>query len=249
MIARILRALRYSAAGVVLAVLLAACGTAGSASSGVQPAAVQFTAPPQGMTVYAELLYAAGTSDRPNTRFTLLLLLPDDTVLMQASVLTDADGAWSLELVHGYSGEPAELTLVARPQQDPLSATPPAPYASTTVLIADSRYRPAGTFAGLTFPAPGAEVGGETIPVSGAASGLPNNSLTIALIGADGSEITRQTVIVETRYPLDVVPFTADLPLAGYAGAATVRLLLVDPQTAAETILAAAAVTIGGSAG
>lgn len=115
---------------------LAACNPASNAAH-----SVTIIAPQQDAVVYDEVLSVIGTTDRGAARFRLLLQR-DGVVEQQVEVVSDPQGQWMVELLHGYAGQPTPYELVALPPADPTVAQTPQPLTVRRILLAASAYRP-----------------------------------------------------------------------------------------------------------
>lgn len=183
---------------------------------------VRFIDPAPGTIIYSETLRLGGTaSDLPADGFSLQLLV-DETPIVDTIVQPDGE-SWSLELVHGYAGEPIEATLIAS-SPNPLVM---GDYDRATVVLASLEYRPEGAFGALLFPTDGLVLGGDVIQVSGTASGIPDNTLTVILEN-DGGILDEQTVQVDNPYHIDEIPWQIDLATQGATGPATVRVFYLN---------------------
>lgn len=211
--------------------LLVSCSGSGSA-----PGRVTITYPTGQITVYAELLYVSGTSDRANSAFNLMLRRADGGIQAQTRITTDTNGDWSVELAHGYRSEPAAFDLLTFPIGDPTTAETPQPYTSTTITIAASAQRPYGAFATIDpIPQPS---GNQTVQISGTASGIAQNTFTLLLLDPNQTLITQKTVTFTNPYLIDQTYWSAEFTAADLTQAASLRLVTVDPNNADEVILA-----------
>lgn len=226
--------------------LLAACSpsTAAPTATPAPSGSVTINHPGEATTIYAELFYAQGVASEVST-FTLDIVDADDVVIQSVPVVVGEGGAWTVEIPHGYTGEPAEVTVIARPSD----AESTHVFASTTVILAGIAYRPDGSFAAITSPPTGQQVGGEAIPVSGTASGLFENTLLVGLYDADGEQISMVIVTLTNPYFVDNAAWSAALPTNGYLGSAQIRAFYNEPRDGKETVLAQIDVEIGEPAG
>jgi hypothetical protein len=207
---------------------------------------VDIAYPIDGTTVYAEALLMRGTaSGLPNNTFTLEIVGVDDEIIARSSV-TMTDGQWMVELPHSYTGEPIEVSIYAIPSDPDLTSD--LRYDTGTIILAGLSYRPEGIFGTVTFPTADSTVSGETIPVSGTASGLFEGTMLLGLYSEDGTEISRLVLTLEGQ-PYDVVPWTAELPTNGYIGLAEIRAFYQQASDGKPVILSSAIVTVSATAG
>ncbi len=180
--------------------------------------------PPNSAVIYAEVLFIGG-SIAQDTAFTLQIMTVDDEIIAETQVNATA-GNWTVELMHGYTGDPTEVVIQAM-QDDTLLA-------STAILLTDVSYRPEGVYGSILLPENGSEAGGDMILVSGRASGV--DTLLVEVIGDDDQVIGSQVVILMNPYFIDEVPWEAALNVTGYTGQAVIRVTADDAQndTAAQ---------------
>jgi len=192
--------------------------------------------PQDGSIIYSEALTLSGTASASN--FALKLVAPDEQVIAETTIQTQGD-EWTVELIHNYAGEPIEVNILAVP----VDATITTEYDIATILLAPLESRPEGTFGSITMPTEGDTVGGEMIQVSGMASGFAENTLSIALIGSDGTTVDSKNIALHNPYQIDDMPWTAELATNGYTGSAEIRI--ADGQN----IISSITVTITAEAG
>lgn len=223
---------------ILLVAGLSACGGGGAtttddAAQTTLSGAVTLNNPPDGTVIYASTLYAAGTSaDLPGSRFLLRLEDAEGASIAETNVMTGDEGAWSVELVHGYTGDPTEATLLALPVPD--SATGEAPdgqYAAVTLLLSGIEHRPEGMYLDIAFPTDGAEAGGDLIQVEGRLSGM-GGALTVELVGSDGAVLDSKTVDIANPYQVDDLPWSAELAPGEFTGSAVINVRLADSELA-----------------
>ena len=212
-----------------------------TAIPGAFNASVSITHPPDGSILYAESLFVAGTASAPQT-FRVELVDFNGAVIADGIVET-AGGGWSLEVPHSYQGDPGEATVRAVPLDEGSDQ-----YDQSLVLLSPLDERPEGAFGTVTFPAVGAEVGGDVIPVEGRASGLPGNALTIELIGDDGAAIDSQLVILQNPYYVDDLPWSVTISPQDYVGSATIHVYFSPPDAETPTV-EVIPVVVGSAAG
>lgn len=221
---------------IVLMVILTSCRTAAPSATMIPtstavPSAltgrVTILTPPQGAVVYSEVLNISGiVSGLPGDTFMLTLAGPDDETIARA-VIHAADEEWRIELPHSYIGEPVEASLIARPA-DPLVSEI---YAQQTIALAGLSYRPEGMFGSITFPVEGSTAGGETLLITGSASGVPEGALTVDLIAEDGQTVTRTYAATVNPYLIDDMPWSAELGTQGYTGPAAIQISAQNDNT------------------
>ena len=188
---------------------------------------VEIMTPLEGSVIYSELIALSGVaSDLPGDVFALTLTGPDGEHIAGTTV-RGASGSWSIELAHTYTGEPLEVTISARP----FDTTVTGEYTQRTIALAGLSYRPEGIFGSITLPTDDSTVGGEFLLVTGTASGVAGNDLTIDLIADDGRVIARTYPQTANPYLIDNMPFTAELPTNGHIGPATIQLGALDENT------------------
>lgn len=200
---------------------------------------VTLTAPPEGAVIYASALYVAGTlTDVPAKNLLVQLVDEQQAIIAQAAV--NASGSsWSTEIIHGYTGDPAQVTVQVVPAEAPTVGI----LASTQIVFAPLRERPEGAFVNVLTPEDGVEVGGDEIFVAGTASGIPENSFKVELIGSSGEILASQFILLAGRYPIDEIPWSTTLQPGEYRGNALLKITFPDGT---EQI---SAVIIGASAG
>jgi hypothetical protein len=203
--------------------------------------------PQDGTTVYAEMIYIQGTAEGlPNNTFTMEVVSVDDTIIARVTT-TVTDGNWIVELPHQYTGEPVEVTIYAIPTDGDVATD--ASYDTAMIILAGNSYRPEGVFGSITSPVAGGAVGGESIQITGTASGLFENALTLGLYGADGAEISRTFITVMNPYFVDAALWSAELPTNGYVGAGELRASYTQASDGKEVVIATVPVTVAQEAG
>ncbi len=199
--------------------------------------------PQDGTVIYSELMHLSGTAQNLS-QFTLKLVNVDDTVIAQAEIQVGDDGNWQLELVHGYNGEPTEVTILALP-----SPEDERDYDIAIVMMAASSHRPDGTFGSIFTPFEGDTVSGDTIEVMGTASGLFEGDFILELVGSDGQVIESQIILVYGFSRLDELPWAANLATNSYTGPAQIRAYTISPRDGAENLLNSVSIIISATAG
>jgi hypothetical protein len=185
--------------------------------------------PQDGTVIYSEQVSLSGTSAGVG-QFRIELVNPDNKVIAGETVTPGADGKWSLQLKHGYTGEPTEITVAARP------ANGGDDYDERTIALAGAQYRPQGTFGTILEPGEGGSAGGDQIPVSGTASGVFENTLTVELSGG-GKVISQQNVTLVNPGMVDEVPWTVSLSTSGYTGPAQLLAYTTSAKDGSRVVL------------
>lgn len=233
---------------IVLAViiLVSACSSNETDSEGfteptptfeVGTATVDIITPPTGTIIYAESIRITGEVMGNPQRFTIRLVTPDEQTLVETSV-DSQPGPWQTELVHGYTGTPTEVEVVAVGTDGSILDT-------ATLLLSDVSNRPEGNFATIDLPLDGDTVGGDTIPVQGRASGIEDGQLVLQLVDSANSVIDSEMLNLANPFVIDDVPWRADLERGDATGSATIRLLSADETNEFDRI----AVTLSEAAG
>lgn len=210
-----------------LMLLLAACttedGNGGFVSTATpEPfsAEVDLQYPPDGAVIYAETVTVSGTiEDETRYAFDVEIVDAEGNILAESSL--DTSGDWSVEIVHGYTGEPAEFSVRVVP---PTANT--GTYDRISILMASNSFRPEGTFGNITAPGEDAPIGGESILVEGTISGV--ESFTVALVDPAGFKLAEQTADVINPQRINEIPWQVELSLGTYTGTAEIRLLNAD---------------------
>lgn len=209
---------------------------------------VEISIPQAASVIYAEALYLAGTAENiPNQQFKIKLLDPEGLALTQVDVAVQEDGKWQVELVHGYTGDPTEITIAALPSYTDAPAD--TLYAERSVLLAGHSARPEGTFGSITAPLANDTIGGDFIQVSGTVSGVFENTFTVELRAEDGAVIDQKLVTATNPYFIDEVPWTAELLTSAYTGPATIRAYALSARDGSEIPLADVSIILSRTAG
>lgn len=214
----------------IAALWLGACAGA-PGSPPVRVIEVTLTSPPDTAVLYTSAALVAGTAQgaTDGDRLMLSLLTDDGEALAQAQA-TVTGGAFAVEIVHGYSGTALPLTVAVHPlDADP--ADPTTRYAAASVLLASLEHRPDGVFADILAPEDGAPVGGDLVEVLGRVSGIVERSFEVALLADDGTPLDTRRVHLPSPYPLDDLPWRAELTTGGYTGNAVIVARLSDDLT------------------
>lgn len=231
-----IQAIRFFVGLLLFTLLLAACAPVESPSQSnvtVLPTSqalagnVSITHPQDGSIIYAEALYLEGiAADLPEAGFRIQLISASDEILAETTLQPDTQN-WSLELVHGYAGDPTEVSIFALPANETIETD----YSLVSIVIAPLDTRPEGIFGRLDAPLSGSVVGGDVIEIIGTISGLEDTTLNVSLERPDGSLISESVATVINPYLVDEVVWTANLDTEDYTGPATVRAFYTDPET------------------
>lgn len=196
---------------VLVAWVLVACADGGRGT-------VTLTSRTEGAVVYSAALYVAGNAQGVDG---LRLQLINADGLLTETTLQPVAESWSVELVHGYSGDPMPVTLSVWP----LVSDGQAAYISASLTLASLEHRPEGAFAYVVTPQEGDSMGGDSIIVSGRASGQMAYAITVTLADSGGAVLDTQTDSFETPYPQDELGWQVTLSPREYVGDA---VLIVD---------------------
>jgi Immunoglobulin-like domain of bacterial spore germination len=220
--------MRRSLTLIILLLLLAACQATAQPTATLEPTlqgTVNITTPMSGALIYAEALWIAGEADNvPQAGFKLRVVTAEDVVLAETTVQPQ-DGQWLVELVHGYTGDPSEVSIYALALDERIVQD----YDIETILIAPLAMRPEGVFGSIHAPQDGATPGGDTILVTGSASGVFENQFTLTLEQPDGTEIASVPVTMTNPYFVDEMLWEASLPTHDYTGPAVIRAYALSP--------------------
>ncbi|MFW5748657.1 MAG: hypothetical protein ACOCYT_03500 [Chloroflexota bacterium] len=202
-------------------------------------ATVRLTHPLAGAIIYAESLIVQGETVGSPQRFAVELVDIDGTTLARAALSTQP-GAWSIELPHGFRGDPVEASLRLVPEQPGVTGE----YDRVTLLLSTLDQRPEGPILSVGLPSAGDRVGGDTIPVEGRASG--GSTLTLTLTDASDTLLDQQMIILTNPYRVDDLPWTASVSPGAYTGPALLTVQLDDAANAPQTTIP---LEIGAAAG
>lgn len=240
----------------LLAVFLAACGggtedtTVNQQRTTLSQSLVEIIHPPDSTIVYAETLYVSGTVAEAPQQFMLELVNTDSQVIFQTVINAQTEN-WEAELVHGYVGVPDEILLRAIPEAPPTAQNTPQvsiAYDTATILLSDISNRPEGIIGIITLPPNGTQTGGDTLLITGRASGVPDNTFLLELVG-DGDEIIDSREVTLTNpYLVDEIPWEFALATNNYTGQATIRMVTTGEETE-TTLLDSIVVTVTHVAG
>lgn len=183
--------------------------------------------PVSGSIIYAETILLEGSAtDLPDEGFELVLITPDDAIVAQTTLQPIGD-TWSVELVPAYTGDPTELTVVARP----VGGDDSRDYDIESVLLSSLAQRPEGVFGSILVPQADASVGGDTIPISGRGSGFFENTFVLILEDSDGVVLSETPITMRNPYFVDEMPWEAEIPRNDYVGMATLRMVYQDAES------------------
>lgn len=208
----------FSIALITLVMLLTACGGSPQAA-----ASVTLTSPADSAVIYSSALYAAGTAQGVN-EFLLRLTNPEGSTVAETLVKPGDEGIWSVELVHGHTGDPSEITVSALA----VGSAEAEPFASVRVLLAGIEHRPEGVFGDVLFPTEGAEVGGDFVRVEGRASGVLTGQFTVDLIDSFGAALASETVTISDPFAINDTPWSVELAPGEFTGSAVIQVTFAD---------------------
>jgi len=209
-----------------LLITLPACGGASDdndqAPNSSQTSSVTIEYPRNGSIIYGETLHISGTAGENASTFRLSVADIEGNTLAETTLDAEA-GTWNVELPHGYSGDPTEVTLKALPTTPDENTTA---YDTRVILLTDISHRQEGVFGSLLFPTNGTQVGGEMLQVSGRISGTD----AITVEWHDDSNTVRESLTVPVTNPnlLDDVPWQAELTFGNYTGQAIILAKVMD---------------------
>lgn len=208
--------------------VLAACGSGGRGT-------VTLTSRLEGAVVYSSVLYVAGNAQGvEGLRFQLVSA---DGRLLAETTLQPVAETWSIELVHGYSGDPMPVTVSIWP----LVSDGQAAYTMANLTLAALEHRPEGAFAYVVTPQQGDSMGGDLIMVSGRASGQTSYAITVTLADSSGTVLDSQNDSFETPYPQDELGWQVALNPREYVGEAVLTVDYGGGQSERITITLSAA--------
>jgi hypothetical protein len=247
--------MRLSLIFAMLMMVIAACTPAASdpgtgeltvlSTEAPLPGSVEIEVPENGAIIYAETMFISGTaSDLPDGGFQLEVVTASGEQLVETTVQPD-DGSWQVELVHGYEGDPMEAQIFALP----VDTTIQGEYDVETIAVSSQDNRPEGTFGSIISPGEGVTLGGDSIEVSGTASGLFENTLVVVLEDAEGSVLDEEILTITNPYFIDEMVWSATLETDGYTGEATIRAYYQDAQDGDEVTLDEVTFTLQVAAG
>jgi hypothetical protein len=200
---------------------------------------VQLIEPPAGAVIYAEVMRISGTAEGVPAGGFVLVVSANDAEIARSRVLV-SEGAWQIELLHGYRGDPVEASISAISPDPAVSEA----YAHRLIALSSLAQRPAGAFARVTSNTHEGTLGGDLIRIEGMASGLAENRLMLRLLTPEEDLISESSITVTNPFIVDEMPWSADLSRGDYTGPATLEL-----RDAAGAVLSSQAVTVESAAG
>lgn len=238
----------------VLMLFLSACSTGDAPQGQVQvvptsetlQGAVDITFPMSGSIIYAETIILQGTaSDIPEEGFQIQLITPDDSIISEATIQPDDDGNWFVEIVHEYTGDPSEVTIIAKPSASGSTFD----YDIESILLAILDNRPDGVFGSIISPTEGTVIGGDFMLVSGRASGLFENMFSLILENTEGEVITEIGVSLNNPNFIDDMHWEAELPRNDFIGNSVIRIVYQDMESGEMVEMDAVTVVVSAVAG
>ncbi|MCU0480879.1 MAG: hypothetical protein MUE54_06665 [Anaerolineae bacterium] len=182
---------------------------------------IMVLSPSAGDTLYAELIYIAGDIQTAPQTLRAQIRDIDESILITAPIMTQF-GAWAIEIPRpAYIGE-ATIEILS-------AIDPSVIHERIPVFLGDGTTRPSGTFGSLITPTDGDQIGGDTILVSGRASGVMGNKIQLVLQSGDGTTAIHE-VILNHPYRMDDIFWQTDLPLAGLSGSVTLTAYFTSPD-------------------
>lgn len=174
--------------------------------------------------IYSPSLYVSGNAQGVDG---LRLQLTSADGLLTETTLRPVPESWSVELVHGYSGDPLPVTLSVLPLVDDGQGA----YTMASLTLAALEHRPEGAFAYVVMPQEGDSMGGDSIVVSGRASGQTAYAITVTLAERDGAVLDTQSIAFETPYPHDELGWQVTLNPRAFVGDAVLNVDYGDGQS------------------
>lgn len=209
------------------------------------PGSVEIDVPQNGAIIYAEMMFISGTADDlPDEGFLLEVVTASGEELVETTVQPE-DGTWQVEVPHGYEGDPMEAQIFARPVSEMFEGE----YDVETVAVSSQDNRPEGTFGSIMTPGEGVTLGGDSIEVSGTASGLFENTLIVVLEDTEGDVIDEEILTITNPYFVDEMVWSTTLETNGYTGEVTVRAYYQDARDGDEVTLDEVTFTLQVAAG
>ena len=228
---------------ILLLIAFAGCSVTPAPTATPNPGSVTIRHPQTGAFIYAPTLYFYGQAENlPANQFRLTAVTANDQTIVD-TVITVDNNQWTYEIPNPQTGDPVEVTISAEPVGGG------APLDEATIGLATEAQRPQGVFGTLLSPVEGETVGGESIPVSGTASGLFEGTMNIGLESPDGVEVSGIVITVDNPGMMDEVPWQADLPTNNYRGPAVLRAYYHTARDGSVVTLATVNVTVAEAAG
>jgi hypothetical protein len=233
---------------ILLTLILSACQSTAEPTTTPEPTlqgTVNITTPISGSVIYAESLWIEGNAENvPADGIKIRVVTAEDTLLAETTVQPEA-GKWQVEVVHGYTGDPTEVSIYAMSPDEQVMQE----YDIETVMIAPLNMRPDGVYGMILSPQDGDTPGGDEIPVIGSASGVFENQFTLALEQPDGTEISTVHVTMMNPYFIDEMLWEASLPTNEYTGPAIIRAYALSTEDGSEIPLGQVEVMVSRVAG
>jgi len=221
----------------MLVFLLAACSPSETSPEEEIPAtetlegAVEITFPQSGSIIYAESLRLEGTATNvPEEGFQIQLISPELEVIAEATIQPE-NGTWFTEIVHGFTGDPTEITIIAK-NTNPDSILD---YDIEIIVLSNVENRPDGVFGSILSPTEGITVGGDSILISGRGSGFFENTFVLRLENTEGEIITEMPVTINNPNFIDDMVWEAEIVRNDFIGNGTIRMVYQDAESG-ETI-------------
>jgi hypothetical protein len=232
----------------ILTLILAACQSTAEPTATPEPTlqgTVNITTPISGSVIYAEALWIEGSAENvPADGIKIRVVTAEDTLLAETTVQPEA-GKWQVEVVHGYTGDPTEVSIYAMSLDERVMQE----YDIETVMIAPLALRPDGVYGMILSPQDGDTPGGDEILVLGSASGVFENQFTVTLEQSDGTEISTVHVTMMNPYFIDEMIWEASLPTNEYTGPAIIRAYALSAEDGSEIPLGQVEVMVSRVAG
>ena len=197
-----------------IVVILAGCAPQGKTGT------VTLDSPPDDAIIYSSALTVAGIAQGVNSGGFIATVTDASGAVIARHNTSERDSAFSFEMIHGYSGEPAPVTLTVTAADAPDDP----PYVTRMVTLAALDHRPEGVYVDVLTPQMGDEIGGDEIDVRGRASGLEDRAFIVELIGGDGAVIDSVEVVLPPGYITDDLPWQAAIDPGEATGSAILRV-------------------------
>lgn len=187
---------------------------------------VDITFPTDGSIIYAETLTIQGTAtELPENNFRLQVITAMDETL--ADIIVQPENTdWQIELVHQYEGDPTEISIIALPAENASNAD----YDFVSTVLSPLTMRPNGMYGTILSPGPESQIGGDILTVTGTVSGVPTNTIQLAL-EIDGNIAQTENVEITNPAIIDEVIWSTQISIQGYNGQAALILYAADGNT------------------
>jgi hypothetical protein len=227
---------------ILFLIALAGCSVGAAPTPTPVPGSVTFRFPQSGAFIYAPTLYFAGQAENlPGNQFHLTAVTASDENIVD-TMITVENGQWTYEIPNPHTGDPIEVSINAM-------TTGGVELDSESIVLATEAQRPEGVFGTIISPIEGETVGGESIPVSGTASGLFEGTMNLGLETPEGEEVSGIVITVENPGMMDEVPWQADLATNNYRGPAVLRAYYHSAKDGSVVTLATVQITVAEAAG